>query len=60
MNKTNTKVMPVFNTKIARHLLRNGYKIIDIAPNHDNKLLTVFYFADEKNIQNEIKTFLNK
>ena len=36
----------IFTAKLARYLLKQGYKIIDIKPNKDNPDRTVFVFKD--------------
>lgn len=45
MRTIKTKV--VLNVKIARKLIQDGYRVVDIKPNHSNPQSTVFVFADE-------------
>ena len=45
MIELNQEVKAVFNPQIARSLLRNGHKLVDIKPNRENSLRTVFYFS---------------
>lgn len=56
MNLTSTTVI-VFSADVARKLLRDGYKIVDIKPDkfdEDNKR-TLFVFANDGTILQSIK-----
>ena len=42
MEQKETKL--IFQSDLARHLLRKGYEIIDIKPQKENSMSTVFVF----------------
>ena len=44
------KAKIVFSPQVARHLLKRGYKIIDIKPSRENRKKTLFVFEGDKNI----------
>ncbi|QSQ09775.1 hypothetical protein H0A61_02156 [Koleobacter methoxysyntrophicus] len=52
----NTKT--VYTAKLARYLLRKGYRIVDIAPNFNDRKMTVFYFRNERELEKEIQKFI--
>jgi len=45
----------IFTAKLARHLLKLGYQIIDIKPNKDNPDRTVFIFRDSPELKRIIR-----
>jgi hypothetical protein len=47
----------IFTAKLARHLLKLGYQIIDIKPNKDNPDRTVFIFKDNPELKKIIREF---
>ncbi|UNC92731.1 hypothetical protein [Candidatus Contubernalis alkaliaceticus] len=47
----------VFTPQLARHLLKNGYQIIDIKPDRKKMHDTVFVFRFDDGILEEIKNF---
>lgn len=47
----------IFNPKLARHLLKNGYILTDIKPNRDLVNSSVFVFLIEEGLQDEIRKF---
>jgi len=47
----------IFTAKLARHLLKNGYQIIDIKPNKDNPDRTVFIFINCEGLKESIREF---
>lgn len=59
------KTRLVFKVNIARKLVRMGYRIVDIKPSKtiDGKTdfnKSIFVFADENNIANEIEKLTKK
>lgn len=48
------KSILVFDGCIARHLLRQGYQIIDVKPDKRNRIKSVFVFRYEKGIEDSI------
>lgn len=42
----------IFSPNIARNLLRLGNTIVDIKPNKENKLKTVFVFKNDEHFRN--------
>jgi len=57
MNLLKNDVKLIFTAKLARHLLKQGYQIIDIKPNKDNSDRTVFIFIDCDGLKESIKEF---
>jgi hypothetical protein len=49
----------IFTAKLARHLLKQGYQIVDIKPNKDNPERTVFIFMDCEGLKESIKRICN-
>ena len=47
----------IFKPKIARHLLRKGYQIVDIKASKDNCDRTVFVFKNENGLMEEVIKF---
>ena len=45
----------VYVPALARMLLRNGHKIIDIKPNRQDKERTVFVFADDETFNADLE-----
>ena len=45
MIDVNQETKAIFNPSIARNLLKAGHKLVDIKPNRENALRTVFYFS---------------
>ena len=50
------KVKLVFKPQIARKLIRMEYRIVDIKPNRENKDMSVFIFAIEGNLKEDLAT----
>ncbi|WP_297419631.1 hypothetical protein [Clostridium sp.] len=50
------KVKLVFKPEIARKLIRMGYRIVDIKPNKQIKNMSVFIFAIEGNLKEDLAT----
>ncbi|MED4883889.1 DUF5659 domain-containing protein [Bacillus smithii] len=44
----------VFKPKIARHLLKKGFQIVDIKPYKENPDKTIFIFKRSKEVLNAI------
>ena len=42
----------IFSPNVARNLLRLGNTIVDIKPNKENKLRTVFVFKNDEHFRN--------
>lgn len=42
----------IFSPNVARNLLRLGNTIVDIKPNKENKLRTVFVFRNDEHFRN--------
>jgi hypothetical protein len=47
----------VFDPALARHLLRQRYKIIDIKPNREKVDASVFIFLNEKDLLKNIMDY---
>ncbi len=54
MEKT---AITIFNPALARILLKQGYKIIDIKPNREDEAKTVFIFKIEDGILDFVKSY---
>lgn len=52
--------IPVFLSCIAQKLVKEGYQIVDLAPNRRNIDETVFYFKNEKGLEDKIKQYLRE
>lgn len=50
----------VYVPALARKLLRNGHKIIDIKPNRDCAERTVFVFLDDETFNSDLETAVNE
>lgn len=50
----------VYVPALARILLRNGHKVIDIKPNRENKDRTVFVFADESTFNSDLEKAIDE
>lgn len=48
------EAISIFNPKIARSLLKKGYKIIDIKPTKENPDKTIFIFRNDKSLMDEV------
>lgn len=55
MNVKTKKDILVFQPVIAKRLLQLGYRITDIAEDRRVKKKTVFYFANEGNIEKDFE-----
>ena len=51
------EVKLIFTAKLARYLLKQGYRIIDMKPNKDNPDRTVFIFIDCDGLKESIREF---
>ena len=51
------RVIPVMSFKLARHLLKLGYRIIDIKPNKEDIKRTIFLFESKEEIIDKIKEY---
>lgn len=47
----------VITAQLARRLLKEGYKIVDIKPDKNNHDRTVFIFKNENGLQDKIREF---
>lgn len=45
----------IFSGKIARDLIRNKFQLVDIQPDRNCKLKTVFYFKNTNNLRQYLK-----
>lgn len=50
-NTENKDTKLIFSPNIARNLLRLGNTIVDIKPNKENKLRTVFVFKNDQHFR---------
>lgn len=48
------EAITIFTADVARHLIRNGYILLDIKPNKENKDRTLFIFKLEPEIRKVI------
>lgn len=48
----------VFTGRIARELLKKGFTIVDVKPNREQPLASVFIFKNEKGLEEEIKKLM--
>lgn len=44
----------IYSGKIANELLKRGYRIVKVMPDRRNKIKTVFVFANERNIVQDV------
>lgn len=51
------KNIPIFTGKLAKFLMKKGFKLVDIAPNKKYPRETVFYFEQTNEIWEAIKEF---
>lgn len=58
-NKSNT-CFPIYNMRLAGHLMNRGFILVDMAPNKRQRDKNVFYFKDTVQIQEAIQEYLNK
>ncbi len=59
-NPINELGISVYSGRIARELLRKGYRIIDLKPNKADKKLSVFIFAIEGNLSQDIQILIEQ
>ena len=45
----------IFSARIAKDLIRHDFKIIDINPDNDCKIKTIFYFEDTEKLREYLK-----
>lgn len=45
---------------LARHLLKQGFTIVDIKPQKENPDKTVFVFSNSDKLQESIQNYINK
>lgn len=50
----NKESILIFNVKKARHLIRNGFTVIDIKPHRENKDKTIFVFKRTESLLKEL------
>lgn len=53
------KNIVIYKGSIARELLRKGYRIIDVKPNKEQPLATVFIFKNETGLLKELEELIN-
>lgn len=54
MRYTDTSSIIIYSGKIANELLRRGHRIVKVMPDRRNKIKTVFVFANERNILQDV------
>lgn len=54
MRYTDTGGIIIYSGKIANELLRRGHRIVKVMPDRRNKIKTVFVFANERNIVQDV------
>lgn len=54
------KTIPVFKLFIAKELIKMGYIVVNIEPNRNNKLLTVFFFEDTEQFRRDLDYVMKK
>jgi len=52
---SNELVKLIYTGRVARGLLRLGYKIIDVKPNKNNPERTVFIFQDIPGLKDDLR-----
>ena len=45
----------IFSARVAKDLIKHDFKIIDINPDNDCKIKTVFYFEDTEKLREYLK-----
>lgn len=50
----------ILSTKLARALLKNGFKLVDVKPNNKTPERTVFVFESTPELINSIEIYKNK
>ena len=54
------KYIVITTSKLARHLIKLGFIVVDIKPHKSEENRTVFVFREERNIREIIKEQLQK
>lgn len=57
MNKTTKDCQIILSGRLARILLREGYTIVDVKPQKENRERTLFVFKNESGLQERINDF---
>ena len=57
VSKVKNDVYYVFNSKLARILLKKNYKIVDVRQNESHQNKIVFYFKIEDGLIEEVECF---
>lgn len=58
MKKTNrVKFTVIFTGELARHLLRQGFQILDVMPHRDMPSQTVFIFEETQHLLDVIREY---
>lgn len=60
MSKNCNKSRAIFNSFLAKQLLKNGNQIVDLQKNHKLKNATVFYFKETDKLFNDLKRLNSK
>lgn len=58
MDNKNTKL--IFKAHIARELLKQGNKIVDIKPNRENTIQTIFVFEKNEKFDKDLSSIIAK
>ena len=54
MRYTDTSSIIIYSGKIANELLKRGYRIVKVMPDRRNKIKTVFIFANDECIVQDV------
>ena len=54
MRYTDTSSIIIYSGKIANELLRRGHRIVKVMPDRRNKIKTVFIFANDECIMQDV------
>lgn len=60
VEKTKRDAILVYTGQLARRLLKEGYKIIDIKADRNNKERTIFIFKNENGLEAKIRELTYK
>lgn len=52
------KTKPIFNSYLAKQLLKKGNQIVDLKKNYEVANATVFFFEDNEKLNNDINELM--
>lgn len=58
MTLSNKKTFVCFSLRLAKFLMSQGFELVDIKPNKQNLQFKVFYFKNNKKLQEAVNNYL--